>query len=402
MKRTLFALLLLTVLAGTAAADSQFAANGLGVGMMPTHARGWTMGRLGIALDDSLRLSLANPAAPGGTKRVSMSAVYLADRRRARDENGEIFFTTSGFPLFEFLIPFGSRFALGFGYDVEQDMGTARTRIPFETDPESGVPAHTRFFERRGALFRVPALATFRLFRDLRLGFRLDSYFFNIEEDYDLVFDDTSIRTTRERLVMGGSGTGGTFGLMVPLLRFGHAGFVYSTSATLDGDREREGASGSVDKEAVRVEVPERFGAGITLKPAEQWTVGGEISTAAWEDVSDTLSALGGYSDVVSYGFGVERMPGRDDPWFLAFPIRAGYRIEPLSLVSEEGREIDRRIFSCGSGFVLGEGRGRCDFGLEYGRIGSRANIGMEESWYRFVIGFTGQEPWRKRKSYVE
>lgn len=392
--------LLLAGIAGVAGADSQFASNGVGVGLSPTHVRGWTMGGLGVALDDTLRLSLANPAAPGGFREVSLNILYLADRRAAKDDTGEEFFTSSGFPLFEFLIPFGSRFAAGFGYVLDQDMGTARTRIPFDPGEEAGVP-HVRFFERRGALFRVPGVLAFRFFRDLRFGVRLDNYFFNVEEDYDLVFDDRSVYTTRERLLLSGAGTGGTVGLMVPLLPGLHAGVVYTTEATLKGDRKREGASGSVSSDDVEVGVPARAGAGISYRH-DRWSLGAEIRTAAWGDVSDTLAALGGYADVTSWSVGVERMPERGDPWFLALPLRAGYRVEPLPLLTEEGGEIDRWSLSFGSGFPIGVRRSFCDFGVEYGRIGSKGDLGLEEEYYRILIGFTGQEPWRKRQSYVE
>ncbi|MFH1679347.1 MAG: hypothetical protein ABIH26_01740 [Candidatus Eisenbacteria bacterium] len=385
----------------SARADSQFGAGGLGVGISPTNVRGWALGGLAVALDDTLRLSLANPAAPAGYRRVSMSAVYLADRREAADETGEAFFTTSGIPLFEFLIPFGSRFALGFGYDVDEDLGTARTRVPFLPGEDPVVP-HTRYFERSGALFRVPAAFCFRLFDDLRIGFRIDNYFLNVEETYDLDFDDPSIRSARERLRVGCSGAGATVGILVPFRERLTAGFVYTSPATLDGDRERVGASGSKGIDPIEVGTPERIAAGVSLRLGEGWTVGAEAALASWEEVGDTIAALGGYRDVVSYAVGVERAPGRDDPSFLRLPIRAGFRVDPLSYRSEGGEEIARWMATIGSGVPLGGGRGTLDFGVEYGTIGDRESVGLEETYLRFLIGFTGQEPWKRRKSYIE
>ncbi len=401
MRRLLLPIALALLAAAGARANSQFASSALGIGIGPTHVRGWTMGGLGLALGDTLRLSLANPAGPGGCRRVSMSAVYLADRRRAADPGGEIYFTSSGFPLFEFMIPFGSRVALGFGYDEDADIGTARTRVPFGPDEDPAIP-HTRYFERKGALFRVPAVAAFRLFRDVRIGFRLDNYFLNIEEVYDLEFDETSVLPTTERLRIGCSGTGATFGLLVPLPGRAEAGLVYTTSASLDGERERVGASGALVVEPVGIGVPERIGGGASISFGTAWTAGAEASLVRWESVEDTVTSPGGYADAVQYAFGVERAPGRDDPWFLRVPLRAGFRLDPLAYRSSSGSEIAGWSVSAGSGFPLGGGRGVCDFGLEYGRLGDRGEIGLEESYLRVLIGFSGQEPWRRRKSYVE
>jgi len=401
MRKAMLVTVLLLLLAGTAAADSQFGMNALGVTHTPTHVRAWTMGRLTVALDDSLRLSLSNPALAGGFRRVSMNALYMADRRTANDTQGEVTFSTSGFPLFEFLIPFGSRFAVGFGYVEENDLGSARARLTFDAGDEVAAP-HTRFFERRGAVFRVPASLSFRFFRDVRFGFRLDSYFANIEEDYYLDFDDSSILDTRERLLVGGSGTGGAAGLVVPLGPIGHAGLFYAASASLDGTREREGASGAGSSEAVEIGLPERLGGGVSVNIGNAWTVGGEVVRSSWADVDDTLSALGGYQDVVAWAVGLERMPSIDDPWYVRYPIRAGFRSDPLHYRVTAEEEIRRWMFMLGSGFRFGEGRGLCDFGIEYGVIGDQDTVGLEESYIRFLVGITGQEPWRKRKSYIE
>jgi hypothetical protein len=329
-----------------------------------------------------------------------MSAVYLADRRAASDETGEVFFTSSGIPLFELLIPFGSRFAVGFGYDADQDLGTARTRYAFVP---SGGPdvSYTRHYERKGSLFRVPAALSFRLLEDVRLGVRLDNYFLNSEDIYDLDFDDSSIRSTRERLRIGCSGVGATFGVLLPLPGRARVGLVYGTSAVLDGDAERVGGSGSVRTDPVEVGLPERMGAGFSVPLPGGWTAGADVLLASWSEVEDTIAAPGGYRDALSWAVGIERAPQEDDPWFLRLPLRAGFRVDPMSYRSAEEKDVPRWLATAGSGVPLGGGRGMCDFGVEYGKIGN-PDLGLEESYVRLLLGFIGQEPWKRRKSYLE
>jgi len=384
--------------ADRAAADSQFGSNALGVGVRPVHVRAWAMGGLETALADSSRLSLANPALAAGMKRVSMSLLYHAERIRAESPEGTHSYNASGFPLFEFLIPVGDRLAFGFGYQELQDMGTARIRLESFGDPVD----YTTFFERHGSVFRVPGVVAIRLFRDVRIGFRLDTYFLSVEEDYDLDFADSDIRDTRERFLLGGDGNAAAAGLLLPLGRSGHLGLSWSDEAVLQTDREREGLSGTVLNERTRIGVASRFSAGLAWRFGGGWTAGAEYAWTGWEEVEDTLAALGGYADVTSYAFGLERMPGRDDPWFVRFPLRAGFRVDPLMVRDREGNRIDRWAVTCGTGFELGGGAGICDLAVEFGRIGDREENGLRESYTRFVVGFTAQEPWRRRKSYIE
>ncbi|MBN1826108.1 MAG: hypothetical protein JW958_07575 [Candidatus Eisenbacteria bacterium] len=393
-------LLLLCALlpAGRAAADSQFASNALGVGIRPVHVRAWAMGALETALADTSRLSLSNPALAAGMNRVSMNILYHAERRHARSGEGEHTYNSSGFPLFEFLIPIGDRLALGLGYHELQDMGTEKIRLETFDDPVD----YTTLFERHGSVFRVPAVAAFRLFRDVRIGLRLDTYFLSIEEDYDLDFADSDIRDTRERFLIGGDGTGGAVGVLLPLGRSGSLGFTWSQEVRLRVDRQREGLSGTVSGERARIEVAPRFGAGLSWRFDERWTAGAEYALSSWESVKDTVAALGGYRDVASFAIGLERMPDRNDPWFVRLPLRAGFRVDPLMYGDREGNRIDRWAVTCGTGFSLGGGAGICDLAVEYGRIGDQDRNGLEESYTRVVVGFTGQEPWRRRKSYLE
>lgn len=397
-RKMLLCAALLLVVTGRGAANSQFAVNALGIGVRPCHVRAWAMGNIPVALSDSLRLSMTNPAIPAGFRKVSMSILYYADHRTAEDENGRVSYNSSGFPLFEFLIPFGSRLALGFGYHSDADMGNIRTRTKDLEDP---VP-YSNYLERHGGVFRVPALLALRLYRDVRVGVRVDNWFLSIEEDFDNEFESSTAQPSRERLLLGGNGTGGTIGLLLPVGGHGHFGCTWSSPVVLTVDSEREGASGVVSSRKIDIGLPARFAAGLTFHLGDRWTAGAQTELLRWEDVEDTLSSAGGYRDVTAWSFGVERIGSGDDPKFLRFPLRAGFRVEPLMYRDTAGNGIDHWAVTIGSGFQMMERRGTCDLGIEYGRIGDRGINGLEEEYIRFLIGITGRESWRKRRSYIE
>lgn len=388
-------------LPGLAAADSQFGTNGLGVGSMISHARGWGMGGLSTALDDSLRVSFSNPALAAGQRQVSMAILYAADRRSAEDGGGDTRYNSSTFPYFAFLVPMGNRLGLGFGYNLEQDLGSALTNSGVISSG-GDVPEHTRLFERSGSVFRVPGVVALRPHDNLYLGFRVDAFFANSEERFELDFVESGIETTEERVEISGRGTGGGFGVAWKLPPHLSVGFSYATSVTMNASRRRIGMNGSVASRDIDIGFPERLSAGATLRWS-RFTLGGEVTQARWEDLDDTeqLAPLGGYQDVTEWGVGFEFAEDRFGPLLGRFPWRVGFRSSPLSYVTLDGETIDHYSFTFGSGFNLGRG-GFCDLALEYGLLGDASTVGLEENYYRFVVGFSGQEPWRKRKSYID
>ncbi len=393
-------LLLVLTLPAQSHADSQFAANGLGVSSLQSHGRGWAMGGISYALTDSIRVSFANPALPGGFKKVSMSILYAAEQRRAEDPEENVWYNASTFPYFAFLVPFNDRFAVGFGYNQEQDLSTARTVTG--TIDSLDAPPHTRLFDRSGSVFRVPGVVSIRLLDDWRLGFRLDSYFANTEEEFVLSFDDDIIRDTDERDRSGGKGTGVAFGTIVPLSRYGHLGVTWSSGAVIEGDREIVGENGTISKELFKLDYPARLAAGATVGNSSGWTASGEIVRSFWEDVDNPLTPLGGYQDVTELGFGIERSGRKTADWHSRLPYRLGFRTAPLSYLDAAGNEIDTWSVMGGTSLVLGRDKGRLDITYEYGHMGDVDEIGLRENYHRIVIGFSGQESWRKRKSYIE
>lgn len=391
----------LSLLPVAAFADSQFGTNGLGVRSMISHARGWGMGGLSTALDDSLRVSFSNPALAGAPDQVSMSLLYAADRRRAEDAAGDTQYNSSTFPYFAFLVPMGSRLRFGFGYNLEQDLSSELTNSGVIA-ASGDVPEHTRLFERTGSVFRVPGVVALRPHKNLYLGFRVDAFFANAEERFELDFVESDIEPTEERVEVSGRGTGGGFGAVWKLPPYLSVGASYATSVTMNASRRTIGMRGAIASRDLDIGFPERWSTGATVQ-WKRFTLGGEVTQAMWEALDDTerLAPLGGYQDVTEWAVGLEFVEDHFGPFLGRFPWRVGFRSSPLSYVTLDGETIDHYSLTLGSGFNLGRG-GFCDLALEYGLLGDASTIGLEESYYRVVVGFSGQEPWRKRKSYID
>lgn len=226
----------LTLCAAQIRADSQFGARGLGISDPESHARGWAMGGISYALSDSVRATFVNPALAAGINKVSFTLLYSSDRRTVTDGDRTNDYNTRNFPYVAFLAPFGRRVSAGLGYNLVQDLSTARINSGFvEADTAEGVPEHTLFFERSGSIFRVPGNVAFLLPYEIRVGFRVDGYFGNARETFEIQFNDPEIEDTEETLDIGVSGVGWATGVAFPFTKYANFGFTYVSDATLDG-----------------------------------------------------------------------------------------------------------------------------------------------------------------------
>jgi hypothetical protein len=95
-------------------------------------------------------------------------------------------------------------------------------------------------------------------------------------------------------------------------------------------------------------------------------------------------------------GVGIEWTPplGRGRRW----PVRLGYRTEPLHARDVAGREIREHALSGGSGFSFADGRGEFDWFVEYAWRGKPDDTEFYEQVVRFGVTLTGIEEWQRRR----
>jgi hypothetical protein len=80
------------------------------------------------------------------------------------------------------------------------------------------------------------------------------------------------------------------------------------------------------------------------------------------------------------------------------FPVRLSLTFERLPYDVPEGERVVRLVAGLGTGLQLSEGRGKLDFALQTGRIGSRDNNSLETTVLRFYVGVSGAEIWKRKR----
>lgn len=393
-RRALAALLAAAAGAGfaTRAAASLFSTDGLGETMSAASARGRALGGATTALADSIRVSLDNPALLASLRRVSVSTIYVTDRRAAESDSASATFRDSAFPFLHGALPLGG-VVLGFGLTREQSLFVSPlTRVR----AESPAP-HSVRFERDGDIFRVPASIAVRLAPQLAVGGSFDFWFGKIDETRIVDFDAADFRDASDRVSDDIDGIGASAGLVATPHPRVTLGARYRAKETLSGDRTRSTADGAGGRTRVRHTMPASFALGATVAATRGLLATIDLRRDLWEGEEVDAPVTGRFVDVTRIGGGVEiASRGRDASWLRRRPWRVGYSAADWHFVDADGDRIREWLLGGGTSFGLGGRTGVIDLFVEWGKRGDLAENDLEEKITRVGIGFAGGEEWKR------
>jgi hypothetical protein len=376
-------------------AASFFSVNGLGETISTATGRGRALGGVSVALADPLRVSLDNPALLGSLERVSFSAVYVAERRNAESGAASETFTDGNFPFVTAAIPFKSFVVVGFGLVREQNVFVNPIILENVEDPAS----YSLRFSRSGDLFRVPIALSRRVTPWLQLGWSADFWFGSLDEERIIDFASASFRDTNDRTRDEVDGTSWSAGFVARPLPRVSAGLRYRASKSLDGTRTNETEDGGTTNSIVAHSVPASIAGGVhaAILPRVAATI--EVRRDLWEGEEGDSPPGQGFVDATRLGGGLELTPPADraeTPALLRAPWRVGFQRSEWHFRDFRGEKITEWLLSAGTSMTLGSESGVVDFVFELGRRGSIDDNALEEKLYRFALGFSGGEPWKK------
>lgn len=379
--------------AQTARAESVFGLNLLGERMDNGDVRAVALGGPVHILDDSLGVLQQNPAMLGGLNRVTFGASQLFESDANSSDAGDERNVASKFTSFAFAFPLMDWFTVGLSYRGQYDPDGQFTRFQTSSTGEG----------YREEFIRSGGLNSYRLAvgRDVSRFVRAGAYFSyetgSLEKRWNTIFDDPAQApafSIQDRTL---TGNGWGAGLVVRPLAGVMVGAVYEAEIDYDVEVDElytnSAASGSYDEDMV---LPAR------------WTV-----SAHWQGEDFAVYAGGSIRDFEKFeglGFppdrlrreetaslGVEYLRGA--PLFgRRFPLRLSITWERLPYTMPEGEAIQRLVAGIGTGLQLSDGRGKLDFALQAGQIGSRDTNGLQTTVLRFFVGVSGAEIWKRKR----
>ena len=380
--------------ASPASATSLFSTNGLGETVSAATGRGRPLGGVSVPLADASRVSLENPALLASLSRVSFTATYVGERRSAENDVASESFSGGTLPHIYGAAPIGDYLVFGIGLLREQE-----TSINPLTVENIETPApHSLRFERSGDIFRVPLAVATRARPWLSVGASFDVWFGNIEEERRIDFTNAGFRDTRDRQTDEIDGTGWSAGVLVePTPRIA-IGARFRAEETLTGTRRLETIEGSFTSSPVEHTLPTSYSGGALWQVLPRLNVVFEVRRDLWEGAEGDSPAPGGFEDVTRWGGGVELIP-LDDPAASFFHKRAwrvGFHQAGWHVHDTSGASISEWFASAGTSFGLGGEAGKADFFLEYGQRGNQDENELSENMFRFGVGLSGGEPWKR------
>lgn len=396
IRRFAVALGLALLLASPALASSRYSLRGEGETVSAGHADARSLG--GAEAASSVPSLSGNPASLVFADRARFYGTWVTEWIRTEETlpgDNAVAKGYSGFvPNLGLVFPLPRGWALATGLLVTRHVdGT--TEFP---SADVGGVTYRQVYEASGNQLSVPVLVGWKGER-VQVGTGLDLTLVNSRVRWRNDFgDNPDFVDTNDLDRIDLFGVGWRSGLRVPITPELAAGAWVSLPSDLDGKRrfENDDSDNSDDLEVdYRADAPRRFGLGLEAQPNARLRLVADWVREGWGNVTSyrTRTKL---IDVDRFAAGVEWEPSRssDRTW----PLRLGYRTEPLQERDANGRKIREHVLSFGSGFGFAEGQGNIDWVLEYGWRGVVDQSEYYEQMVRFGVTLTGFEEWSRRR----
>lgn len=398
MGRAFFVAAAIACAVPAAAQESVFALQFLGLSEESGDARARGMGLLGVALDDDNTAITLNPASLGRHSRMTVSVLGLAGSRTARDASSEDSRGLARFPHQRVALPLAGKVVVSAGFlalrNFQGDYQLPSQRI-------SGYD-YVQEFSRRGTLYTVPVGIAGAFGSRVRAGATLDFLFGTVDEAWTNRGDSLVAVRTRRRDRFGGQML--TLGVVVspvPVFTVGASltpgiDVTRTERTTIEDARLSSDALPARDASVERdVHWPLAFRGGATLRLGSRWRLGSDVLYRDWASYDGRLYGAESIGTEHRVGAGIEFTPRRG-----GFLGSAAYRAGLSRTTWPQrvgGARLRESSLHLGAGVPLRDGFGRLDFGFEYGKTGSRDRNGIEETSWRFLLGVSGQEIWRRK-----
>jgi len=387
------------LLASPGRAESVFAREGLGEWLEGYDVRGETLGSTGIGVIDPGNFSTINPAATAfSTNTLGYFGLGSGLRWTTDDVNtahrATTYLTGTGLHL---ALPshLGVRVALTSVTDP-----TYRFESPIVTGWETQEKDVRREIGSRG-LLRYEAGLSWRGGARWALGASVGLIAGSVRDETRYAFGDSARQDgwtngsdlRRLRFHPAASFSAGL--LLQPVSRISLGGFVASagTSDIEESYRAIGGSESTVD--TARVDLPLGLGAGAALQLTRGFRLSADLVWRRWEEAGfagpshPRLDSR--FRNTLRWGIGLERVPRVEKTTSVLASItwRAGFARIPWYILDSDGDGIDEWRVSAGAGIPIQRNRGSLDLMLAYGRRGSLATTGLEESYVRFGFSAT-------------
>lgn len=378
-----------TVLAlpSSSRAGSKFGLNLLGERLDAGDARSIALGGDLQIVSDSLGVLQRNPAALMFCNRVTIGTMQYLSTNRGKSNLFTETEVSVKYPTLMFAVPLSSRIVFGFGYRGKYDPGAA---MAIEVE-EEGVPTYKQIFTKSGGLYSVPLTIAVSPASFLFAGAYLSLERGSIEDRWDIHFKDDGYNPSVgvKKYEFSAYGYGG--GIILNPRGSVMLGVNYESGITYDTDISEKYTQAILDTTYSKdIELPQEIDIAVAWRVGSGWNLYG---SAGWRDFTE----FKGYDVDADRLYRQERYAvGAEYGAENTFPLRFSLAYERLPYDFPASKRIATYTAGLGSGLILKGGKGKMDVTLLFGKTGSIDENGLEDSFFKIVIGISGSETWKQ------
>ena len=387
-------MLLTTLLAGQAAAQTPFALRNMGQRLVTDDARMTARGGWGMAVTDSLNPGFKNLASLTSLHHLVLKFTGYGDRIDSSDGQSERMNSRVMAPDVRLACPvvkgrIGATVGL-VSYRSTQYHTYADTLWGTVWDDEiSG----NNQYDRVGSRVRVPlggAVAPLKFLRfsgayNLEGGSKKETVnnFFTSPGGRSGPAYQPNVKETYDEF----EGHSWTWGVLLDPFDWIQLGASWTPAHRIEVDRKVSHFGVSARYEtSFTTEMPDEYMAGIQLRPFGRLRLGADAQYMPFSEFEGPSEIMSEMEDEYALSAGIERVAGQKRRGGLSnLPLRLGVSVKRWAY-TVGGQPVEERTISFGTGFSFRQHLGALDVGFSYSEIGDLAENGMESTVYRLTL----------------
>lgn len=415
--------------------NSPYARYGLGNNVAGANVRSAGLGNMGVAIrEDSIPfvVNFMNPASYTSLKFTSFDVGAYASvgtlRSATQQEEVNRFnlsYLTLGFPITKW---WGGAF--GIREFSSSNFSVTDMKQYANSDTSNGDIRYK--FQGEGGLNQVFIGIGLKPYKNLSIGMNVSYLFGKLNQLQRVEFPASGLFNVRTDHITNVGGVYLDYGIqysariaerhaIVAGVTFAHPMKVSATSTQLSRTYLLSTLGADVFRDTIQyqqnssnsINVPWKYGAGITWKVGNQWMVGAEFNQQLWSQYVNPQGGSDSLSDSWNLKAGLEFKPGGDalNRGVLGYFKRIQYRIGGFYGGSEytiRGQQLAEYGMTLGFGFPMARRKAGNDMfvqsminlSVEWGQRGTTANNLLLEDYWVFRLGFTLNDRWFIKRKY--
>jgi hypothetical protein len=367
------------------------------------------MGGIGYGVRNSQMINTLNPAAYSAVDSMTFMLDIGVNMTVGNYKDGALSAskTTAGLDYLAIQFPLLRGLGMGVGLEPVSYVGYKYGQDAKVVQDEETVTGYETY-SGTGGLNKISSSLSYRIVKPLSLGVKVSYLFGTVAHGYVFTPAQTNDYSLTWSETLQASGFTYDFGLQytqaLSKTKSLTLGLVYIPKTNFGGDYTDVKPSGTTSIDTTfnyKGSLPETYGIGLTYNLRNRLTLGADVQYQRWGEVEfNDFGDNNGLTDRLKINAGVEYIPNVLSRSFGdRLRYRAGVSYANSYIIDSNLSKYSEYGIYIGFGIPMVDRRSFVNISMEYSRLTPQKTLSMNESFFKFTLGYTFNESWfRKRK----